>query len=98
MTDSLTKTVVLACGIDRAFALFTEHASAWWPAERRHTADATSEIMMLAGGRFYERGRDGKEVELGRVRDWQPPTRIVLDWYPGTDAEHPTAVTITFAP
>jgi uncharacterized protein YndB with AHSA1/START domain len=98
MMDSLTKSVLLPCGLDRAFTLFTEHASEWWPADRRHTGDASSEIRMLASGRFFERGRDGKEVELGRVRDWLPPRRIVLDWYPGTDAVHPTAVIITFAP
>jgi len=98
MTDAVTKTVLLPCPPDRAFTLFTAHASEWWPADRRHTNDATSTIEMLATGRFYERGRDGREVELGRVREWQPPARLVLDWYPGTDAEHPTEVTITFAP
>lgn len=98
MSDELTKSVVLPCGIERAFALFTEHASEWWPADRRHTGDAASAISMVPSGRFFERGRDGTEIELGRVREWQPLARIVLDWYPGTDAEHPTAVTITFAP
>ena len=27
-----------------------------------------------------------------------PPERIALDFYPGTDADHPTDVTITFVP
>jgi uncharacterized protein YndB with AHSA1/START domain len=94
----ITKTVRLACSSEKAFALFTEHASEWWPASRRHTQDVESSIRMVAGGRFWEQGRDGREVELGRVRIWDPPRRLVLDFFVGTDAEHPTEVTATFEP
>ena len=93
----IVKTALLACGVDRAFAVFTAEASVWWPAECRHTGDADSTIVMEASGRFYERSRDGEEIELGRVRVWEPPHRLVLDWYPGTDPEHPTEVTVAFA-
>lgn len=92
----ITKSVVLSCAVERAFELFTEHAGEWWPAERRHTSDATSTIAILPDGRFFERARDGREVDLGRVTVWDPPARLVLDWYPGTDRDHPTHVTITF--
>ena len=78
--------------------LFTEQVSEWWPPERRHTADPQSELFLLASGRFYERARDGREVELGRVRAWEPPSRLLLDFYPGTDAEHPTEVEVCFTP
>ena len=93
----ITKTAVLPCSIERAFELFSEHASEWWPPERRHTRDPASEIRMLASGRFWERDSQGREVELGRVREWAPPSRIVLDWYPGTDADRPTQVVVSFA-
>jgi uncharacterized protein YndB with AHSA1/START domain len=93
----IRRSVLLRCAPDRAFALFTEQASAWWPASRRHTGDPGSEIRMLASGRFWERGSDGKEVDLGRVRTWEPPHRLVLDFYVGTDAEHPTLVEVSFA-
>ncbi|HVY44685.1 MAG TPA: SRPBCC domain-containing protein, partial [Minicystis sp.] len=78
--------------------LFTERASAWWPPDRRHTKDPESEIAMLASGRFYERARDGHEVELGRVREHSPPDLLVLDFYVGTDAAHPTEVVVRFTP
>jgi uncharacterized protein YndB with AHSA1/START domain len=93
----ITKAALLPCSVERAFELFTEHASEWWPPERRHTRDPASEIRILASGRFWERDSQGREVELGRVRVWEPPTRIVLDWYPGTDADHPTEVIVSFA-
>lgn len=92
----IVKSVVLACRPDRAFALFTEQAGLWWPAARRHSKDANSTIRMEATGRFYERSRDGTNVELGVVRQFEPGKRLLLDWYPGTGPDSPTQVEITF--
>jgi len=93
---TIEKTVWLPCTIERAFGLFTAEVGAWWPPERRHTGDAGGEMFLLESGRFYERARDGREVELGRVRAWEPPSRLLLDFYPGTDAQHPTEVEVGF--
>ena len=90
------KTVVLACRPERAFALFTEQAGLWWPAERRHTHDAASTIRIEATGRFFERAGDGSEVELGAVRLFEPARRLLLDWYPGTGPENPTQLEVSF--
>ena len=92
----IQKTAFLACPPAKAFALFTERASDWWPDGVRHTADPRSEITMLAEGRFWERATDGREVELGWVRVWEPARRLILDFYPGTDPRHPTEVVISF--
>jgi len=92
----IERSVRLRCPQQRAFELFTERAGDWWPPGLRHTADGRSEIRMLPDGRFWERAADGVEVELGRVTDWQPPDRLGLDFYPGTDADHPTVVTVRF--
>ena len=94
----INKSVVLPLAPARAFALFTEQISAWWPAERRHTNDAESTLYLLATGRFFERARDGREVDLGRVVEWEAPTRIVLDFYIATGPTHPTEVEVTFTP
>jgi hypothetical protein len=93
----IEKSAYLACPPARAFALFTERASEWWPEAVRHTSDPRSEIRMLADGRFWERASDGHEVELGRVIVWEPARLLVLDFYPGTDAQHPTEVVVRFA-
>lgn len=90
------KTKVLACRVGRAFELFTTRAGEWWPPGLRHTGDPTSAIIIEETGRFFERGGDGREIELGVVRAWEPPDRIVFDWFPGTDALHPTQVEIRF--
>jgi hypothetical protein len=52
---------------------------------------------MLASGRFWEQGAGGAIVELGWVTVWEPPRRLVIDFYPGTGSEHPTEVVVTFA-
>lgn len=93
---TIEKSVWLPCAAARAFELFTAGVSAWWPPERRHTGDASSEMFLMETGRFFERAGDGREVELGRVRAWEPPGRLLLDFYPGTDAEHPTEVEVDF--
>ena len=92
----IVKSVVLRCAPERAFALFTQHASEWWPADRRHTKDSASTIRMEATGRFFERATDGTEIELGVVRLYAPTSKLVLDWYPGTGRQHPTQVEVTF--
>ena len=92
----MVKTVLLSCSPGRAFALFTEHAGEWWPAGRRHSSDPASTIRVEATGRFFERASDGTEIDLGVVRVYTPPRRLVLDWYPGTGPQQPTRVEVTF--
>lgn len=94
----MIKSVVLPIGPDAAFALFTERAGEWWPLDRRHTDDPQSEIRIEPGGRFFERARDGREVDLGLVRVWNPGRLILLDFFIATGPERPTEVEIVFAP
>jgi hypothetical protein len=93
----IVKSVLLPLPPGVAFELFTQKIGQWWPADRRHTQDPASEIFLLASGRFYERARDGREVDLGRVRAWDYPKRILLDFYVATGREQPTEVEIAFA-
>lgn len=94
----IEKPVWLARGQAEAFRLFTEGISGWWPTTHRLSKEADGEVFLLASGRFFERTRDGREFEMGRVREWSEPERIVLDFYLGTGPDHPTSVTITFTP
>ncbi len=94
----IVKSIVLTCSPERAFHLFTSRISDWWPPERRHTNDPNSVLVLSEAGRFFERDRSGNEVELGSVLAWEPPKRLLLDWFPGTDPEHPTRVEVLFDP
>jgi hypothetical protein len=93
----IVKSVTLPLSPTAAFELFTRRIADWWPPDRRHTQHPASEIFLLESGRFYERARDGREVELGRVRAWELPRRILLDFFVATGADRPTRVEITFA-
>jgi Activator of Hsp90 ATPase homolog 1-like protein len=94
----MVKSVTLPLAPEAAFELFTRRIGEWWPADRRHSQDPDSEIFLLESGRFFERARDGREVELGAVRRWDPPNLIVLDFFIATGPEKPTEVEIAFAP
>ncbi|HEY1908237.1 MAG TPA: SRPBCC domain-containing protein [Myxococcaceae bacterium] len=92
----ITRSVVLPLDPGAAFTLFTARIGEWWPPDRRHTKDPASQIFLLPTGRFYEQARTGEEVDLGRVRSWEPPRRIVLDFFIATGPDRPTEVEITF--
>ena len=94
--EIIRKSVVLHCPPDQAFELFTAKISEWWPPSHRLSKDPRSELFLEQGGRFWERARDGREMEMGRVRAWEPPHRLELDFYLGTSAAQPTAVEISF--
>jgi hypothetical protein len=94
---SVVKSVNLRCAPDRAFSLFTEHAGRWWPADRRHLKDLLpTAIRIEPTGRFFERSSDGAEIELGVARVFEPPRRLLIDWYSGTGPAHPTRVEVRF--
>ena len=69
----IEKTVWLACTPEAAFKLFTHRVSEWWPETHRPGEDPGSELYLVETGRFFERTRDGREFELGRVVGWVSP-------------------------
>ena len=85
--DSVTVSAFVAVEPEDAFEAFTEDLDAWWrtgpqyrPGRGRRTG-----VMRLegrVGGRFLEiYDEAGDDVcELGRVRVWQPPARLVFTW------------------
>jgi uncharacterized protein YndB with AHSA1/START domain len=92
----IQKSILLACPPAKAFELFTARISEWWPRTHRLTKDPESRLFLEASGRFWERDRAGREIELGRVLTWEPPHRLALDFYMGTNSAQPTALEVTF--
>jgi uncharacterized protein YndB with AHSA1/START domain len=87
MTSSGTATVarcevVVEAAQARAFELFTDGQTRWWP-KTHHIGEQPLEEAVIeprAGGRWFERAADGSECDWGHVRVWDPPARIVLVW------------------
>jgi DNA-binding transcriptional ArsR family regulator/uncharacterized protein YndB with AHSA1/START domain len=82
---SVTKSVVVEVPRVQAFAFFIRQ-EAWWPVATHHLAEPPGERVTLepfVGGRWFERGHDGRECDWGTVLIWEPPRRIVVTWQVG---------------
>jgi uncharacterized protein YndB with AHSA1/START domain len=96
--EAIRKTVLVDFTPEEAFELFTSRIGSWWPV-RTHSygGDAVNEVVLEphVGGRLYEVTGTG-EQDWGRVLEWEPPHRVVLDWQIG-DARG-TEVEVRFSP
>jgi uncharacterized protein YndB with AHSA1/START domain len=66
----------------RAFAVFTEDMSRWWPATHSILKSPLKQCIVepRVGGRWYTVGEDGSSCQTGYVIAWQPPHGLVLAW------------------
>ena len=95
MSDILSRTIALDCGIEHAFDVFTRMIDLWWPRGHRRHRDGALRLEPRTGGALIDRAVDGSEWMMARVREIEPPRRLALDWYPGSP-NAPTAVEIEF--
>jgi uncharacterized protein YndB with AHSA1/START domain len=82
---SVAKSIVVEVPRVQAFEFFIRQ-EAWWPARTHHLAEPPGETVVLepfVGGRWFERGKDGRECDWGTVLVWEPPRRIVVTWQIG---------------
>jgi uncharacterized protein YndB with AHSA1/START domain len=94
----VTKSIVVKRSPEQAFRVYTEGIATWWPLET-HSPSGKSETLVIeprAGGRLYERTRDGEEVDWGEILVWDPPHRLVHSWHLGRDVA--TDVELRFIP
>ena len=80
---AVRQSIVVQAPQERAFAVFTEGMSSWWPLDTHvigHKPVADAVMEPRAGGRWFERAENGSECEWGRVLAWEPPDRVVLAW------------------
>lgn len=69
---------------ERAFAAFVEEIGAWWrPNGLFQTTPRAPGLLAFEpgeGGRLTETLGNGKVFEIGRIRAWEPPSRLVFSW------------------
>jgi uncharacterized protein YndB with AHSA1/START domain len=80
---SVQREIVVEVPIERAFAVFTEDFDSVKP--RDHTPLevelAESVFETREGGRVYDRGVDGSEIQWASVLVYEPPHRVVFSWH-----------------
>ena len=90
----------VGCDASRAFSLWAEQTTRWWP--HGHSVSAERGITVTfeprPGGRIYERTRAGAEHDWGEVLVWEPPHRLVYLWHLRFDRSDATEVEVTFTP
>jgi uncharacterized protein YndB with AHSA1/START domain len=76
------KQVLVNANQQRAFDLFTNGMSRWWPATHSTLKSPLKQYVIepRTGGRWYAVGEDGSTGQTGYVIDWQPPRLVVLAW------------------
>jgi uncharacterized protein YndB with AHSA1/START domain len=88
---------------ERAFEAFTREIGAWWRPNPLF-AFTPRDPGVLAfepgeGGRLIETRAGGKVFEIGRVRAWEPPARLVFGWRQAAfAADQDTEVEVRFEP
>jgi uncharacterized protein YndB with AHSA1/START domain len=66
----------------KAFAVFTEKMTDWWPVDYAMVPKPRKVIVEPEkGGRWYEKGADGSERLVATVTHWDPPRRVSFDWH-----------------
>jgi uncharacterized protein YndB with AHSA1/START domain len=96
---TIHKTVHVKRSPDDAFRLFVDDMTRWWPLRTgKYSYDpARAQDVFLeahAGGRFFERYKDGEEFVIGHVTSCERPHRIVFTW--GAPNEGTTEVDVRF--
>lgn len=87
MTEQATdvavhKSITVDAPVDKAFDVFTKDIGSWWPPEHHLLQGELAEMVFepYAGGRVYDRAKDGTESAWARVLAFEPPHRVVLSW------------------
>jgi uncharacterized protein YndB with AHSA1/START domain len=74
----------VAVSPERAFEAFTREIAAWWrPNGLFEFTSRRSGVLAFEpheGGSFTETYDDGSVFEIGRIRVWEPPSRLVFGW------------------
>jgi hypothetical protein len=64
VAEPILKTIVVAVSPERAFQVFTEEMSTWWPLASRHIGKVEAKTVVMdpfVGGRSVVRGRRRRE-------------------------------------
>jgi hypothetical protein len=95
----LVKTVTVAVDPARAFELFTEHMTHWWPLHTHSVGRERSAAVIMptrVGEHIVETTADGQQHTWGTLTRWKPPREVAFTWHPGQVESDATRVSVRF--
>ena len=103
MTSRVLVALRIAAPPARVFEAFTAEIGEWWRPNGLFASSRQSPGRLAmeprAGGRVTETHDDGEVVEIGRIRVWEPPDRLVFTWRPASfGPSQETEVHVGFEP
>lgn len=101
MSSRILVSVRVSASPERAFAAFTGEIGAWWrPSPLFAFTPRDPGVLAFEPGphgRLIQTLASGKVFEIGRVREWDPPGRLVFGWrQAGFGPDHDTEVEVRF--
>ncbi|MCK8465296.1 SRPBCC family protein [Aliiroseovarius sp. S1339] len=103
MTDPIIKTVTVNCAPEKAFDVFVNRTSGWWPLDRHAVSAGAGKVALAVTiepqveGAVYETMHDGSRTDWGQVVEFEPGRKLAMTWHPGENAEVSTRVEVAFA-
>ena len=103
MTSRILVALRIRASPERVFEAFTREVGLWWKPNLLFNFTPRSPGVLAfepgVGGRFTETLPSGKVFEIGRIRVWEPPSRLVFGWRQATfQPDQDTEVEVTFQP
>ncbi|MDX6520265.1 MAG: hypothetical protein QOJ31_2163 [Gaiellales bacterium] len=98
-TSPITKSIVVDCGVERAFDVYANRMTEWWPLRTHSIHGPEAERVVMEGrdgGELYELSAGGQKAHWATITAWQPPHRLVLAWKVNPDAPAESEVEVRF--
>ena len=101
----IRKSVRVRASQEKAFDTFVGGMGGWWIKGHsllKATPQQDVVVEPRTGGRWYEVGEDGSEMDWGKVLGWERPDRVLLAWQLNADwtydPDFETTVEVRFTP
>ena len=100
----IRRTLKVRASQRKAFDTFFAGMGSWWLKGHSLLGSPQQDVVIepRAGGRWYEIGEDGSQMNWGKVLAWEAPDRVVLAWQLNAewtyDPDFETTVEVRFTP